>query len=367
MVPKVGATNLSPIGDFCLTLCIYPLIGAYICAKYTVKVIESTLYTANDIHTRCRVRLRRLPKSKPLAVNPSSPISTAASADTPISFLHLPPEIRLHIYRLALGWQAIAQVRTHSSYWGPRPDAWDERQGIRDDADPPSETLRCTVGLGGSGLHQLVIPPSQGCVRYGAISQMICGEGHRFAPGWVHPEEKVFHSDLMRACRVVYDEVLDVLYADNTISLFGAQIARYFCRNASPEGLTRVRCVHVAHVIPSDNWDSSSQRKSVEGAMHLLRGSLPSLRQLDVEVALAYGQPKNPERFWTWLRKDVLGQFRGLEKFVLKVSVYRPFTPRRGGGWEGWTPPCEPLSSWNDDEYQTLKTRATSSDGVVLS
>ncbi|KAI1138285.1 hypothetical protein F5Y05DRAFT_419131 [Hypoxylon sp. FL0543] len=366
MVPKIGETNLSPCGDFCLTLCICPFIGLYYSVKYTFKAIDKALYTASDIHTRCRVKLRRLPKSKPLATaQPSLPPSKPPGAGTPTSFLHLPPEIRLEIYRLALGPRAIAQVRTHSAWWGPRPETWDERQGVRGDADPPSETLRCTVGLGGSGLHQLVAPPAHGCVHYGAVSRLLCGEKCRFAPGRRQPRtQRVVPSDLLRACRAVYAEALDVLYAGTTASLFGAPIARYFCRNASPEGLARLRFVHVAHVLPSDAWDSAAQRRSVEGAMRLLRDALPGLRQLDVEVALAYGQPKDPERFWAWLREDVLGHFRGLERFVLKVSVYTPFTPPRGrgGGWEAWTPPCEPLSSWNDDEYRALKARATSSD-----
>ncbi|KAI1407593.1 hypothetical protein F5Y13DRAFT_195220 [Hypoxylon sp. FL1857] len=362
---RLGDAGLSR-GEICLSYFVfYPAIGVYYCFRCTIKAIEAieaTLDAAARIHNRFRVRFRRLPKSKPLAINPSPKSKTNSASPTPgtpTSFLHLPPEIRLHIYRLALGGQAIAQVRTRSSYWGPRPQAWDQTQGIRDDADEPSEALRCIVGLGGSGLRQLVAPPHHGCVHWGAVSQLVCGEGYHFPPRWVHPEKYVFHSDLMRACRLVYGEVLDVLYADNTISLFGAEIARYFCRNVSPEGLMRVRCVHVAHVIPPDAWDSASQKKSVEGAMRMLRDCLPGLRQLDVEVALAYGQPKDPERFWAWLRDDVLGQFRGLERFVLKVSVYIPFTPQRSRGWEGWTPSYEPLSSWNDDEYRALKTRVT--------
>ncbi|OTA79366.1 hypothetical protein M434DRAFT_18049 [Hypoxylon sp. CO27-5] len=243
MLLKFGETNLSACGGILASMCLYPLVGAYYCIKYTGDAIDAALYTASDIQTRCRVSFRRLPKSKPLAVKPTSLESkeplTSPATGMPTSY--------------------------------------------------------------------------------------------------------------------------------NTISLFGAQIARYFCRNVSPEGLQRVRFVHVAHVIPSDTWDSSSERKNVAGAMRILRDSLPGLRQLDVEVALTYGQPKDPERFWVWLREDVLGQFRGLERFVLKVPVYLPFTPIRSQGWEGWTPLCEPLSSWDDGEYQALKAKATSSDEAVLS
>ncbi|KAI1454572.1 hypothetical protein F4805DRAFT_309746 [Annulohypoxylon moriforme] len=362
MIAKVGSSVSSACTTVCAAACFWPLVGAYYCLKFSFKAAEATIEAGYDVYNRHRVKTRRLPKSKPLATAPPSPqkVTNSLSAGSRASFLHLPPEIRLHIYRLALVGPAIVQVRTHSSFWGPRPADWDSTQGIRDDADAPSETLRCITGLGGSGLHQLVSPPSHGCVRYSAVSQLICGEGHHLVPGWVYPEKMVFPTDLMRSSRVVYGEVLDELYAGNTISLFGADIARYFCRNASPEGLSRVRFVHVAHVVPSDGWDSSSHMKSVCGAMRMLRNSLPSLRQLDVEVALTHGQPKNPGRFWSWLREDVLGQFRGLEQFVLKVSVYKPFRPSRSGGFDGWTPPYEPFSLWDDGEYQLLKDRVTS-------
>ncbi|KAI1209786.1 uncharacterized protein F4807DRAFT_426288 [Annulohypoxylon truncatum] len=364
MVAKVGHSASSACTTVCAAACFWPLVGVYYCIKYSFKAAEATVGAGYDAYNRRRVRTRRLPKSKPLATVSSSSQSTTAPpviGTTRTSFLHLPPEIRLHIYRLALVGPAIIQVRTHSSFWGPRPSTWDPAQGIRDDADAPSEALRRITRLGGSWLHPLVTPPSHGCVRYGAVSQLICGEGRHFVPGWVQPEKTAFPTDLMRSCRVVYGEVLDVLYAGNTISLFGADMARYFCRNASPEGLSRVRFVHVAHVMPSDGWDSSSHMKSVRASMRILRDALPSLRQLDVEVALTYGQPENPDKLWAWLREDVLGQFRDLERFVLKVSVYKHFRPDRPRGHEGWTPPYEPLSSWNDGEYQNLKDRVMSS------
>ncbi|KAI0881410.1 uncharacterized protein GGS22DRAFT_172097 [Annulohypoxylon maeteangense] len=364
MIAKVGSSVSSACTSICVAACFWPLVGAYYCLKFSIKAAESTIEAGYDVYNRRRIRTRRLPKSKPLLATASSSPQTATyppTARARTSFLHLPPEIRLHIYRLALVGPAIVQVRTHSSFWGPRPAGWDSAQGIRDDTDAPSNALRCITGLGGSGLHQLVSPPSHGCVRYHAVSRLICGEGHHMVPGWVQPEKVVFPTDLMRSSRVVYGEVLDMLYASNTISLFGADIARYFCRNASPEGLSRVRFVHVALVMPSHGWDSSSQMKNVRGAMRMLKDALPSLQQLDVEVALTYGQPKNPERFWDWLREDVLGQFRGLERFVLKVSVYKPLRPNRSRGFEGSTPQYEPLSSWDDGEYQVLK------DGALLS
>ncbi|KAI1099689.1 hypothetical protein F4804DRAFT_321219 [Jackrogersella minutella] len=367
-----GRKHKSLCQKACLMACFWPVIGVYYCVKYTCKAASATVKAKQDFSTRRHVKRCRLPKSKPLATASSSsspPETTSSPSRTPTSFLHLPLELRQEIYRLALGPPAIAQIQVSSSFWGPRPSHWGPDQRIRDDADPPGEALRTITGLGGSGLDQLVFPPSHGCVRHGAVSQLICGDRHHFAPRWVHPRTWVCWTDLMRASRSVYVDALDVLYANNTISLFGADIARYFCRNASPEGLARVRFVHVAYVMQSNGWDSSAQRKSVQESMNMLRNSLPNLRQLDIEVALTWSQPKDPRRLWTWLMDHVLGQFRGLEKFVLKVSVYKPLTPQGyyyNGRW-GWMPDLEPLRSWDEDEYQALNFKVTSYNDVVSS
>ncbi|KAI0178513.1 hypothetical protein GGR52DRAFT_578810 [Hypoxylon sp. FL1284] len=330
--------------------CLVPLIGLFFCIKYTVDGLAEVAYAGYKLRQHVRVKTRRLPKSKPLAeVVPLAKSRTSTSEAA--------AKIRLQIYRLALGGPAIAQICTDSSFWGPRPDSWGPAQGIRDDADEPSAALRLIIGLGGSGLRQLVSPPSRGCVVHACVSQLICGDRHHFTPMWVYPEKVVMYTDLMRTCRVVYGDLLDVLYAHNTVSLFGSEIARYFCRNASPEGLSRVRFVHVALTIPSCGWDSWSQRKNIQGTIKMLQCSLRSLRQLDVEVVLTWGQPKDSQRFWTWLRKDVLAQLRGLERFVLKVTCL--FPPPRTSGYLGWTPSCEPLKTWNDGEYRELKDTIT--------
>ncbi|KAI0845486.1 hypothetical protein F5Y00DRAFT_272885 [Daldinia vernicosa] len=356
----------------CFIVVILPCAAVYYCLKFTFRAVEETLdvvYTARQQH---RVKTRKRPKSKPLAVVPSVSKSkskgTPASPPTKTSFLHLPPEIRLMIYRLVLGGPAIMQVRPTYSVRGPRPDAWASRQGIRDDADEPSKALRLTIGLGGSPLRQLVSPPRAGCVVYGCVSQLICGETHYLGLTRYRRDEMVYYTDLMRTSRVVYVEALDLLYAEHTISLFGVEMARYFCRNASPEGMKRVRFAHVALIIPSSSWSSPLHKRSVKDSMKLLRDSLPHLQQLDVEVAVVWGQPKNAGRFWSWLTGDgVLGQFGGLEKFVLKASAYVPFTRRPYGNWAAWTPQYELLESWDDGEYQALKARVTSLDEAVVS
>ncbi|KAI1653088.1 hypothetical protein F4813DRAFT_375808 [Daldinia decipiens] len=352
----------------CFIACILPCAAVYYCIKYTFRAVEETLDAVDSARQRHRIKTRKRPKSKPLAVIPSVSKRTSASAPIKTSFLHLPPEIRLMIYRLVFGGPAIMQVRSTYSMRGPRPETWVSGQGIRDDADEPSKALRLIIGLGGSPLRQLVAPPSVGCVIYGYVSRLICGEKHCFAITRYHDDEAVHYTDLMRTSRAVYGEALDLLYAEHTISLFGVEMARYFCRNASPEGMKRIRFAHVALIIPSSSWDSPSQKKSIKDTMKLLRHSLPHLLQLDIEVAVTWGQPKDTGLFWSWLTDDgVLGQFRGLEKFVLKASAYLPFTMRPRGNCEAWTPQYELLESWDDGEYQALKTRVTSLDEAMAS
>ncbi|KAL7620612.1 hypothetical protein AAE478_009607 [Parahypoxylon ruwenzoriense] len=353
----------------CATVAIgVPLVVCCFGIVKTLEVVYEVGGSALHFYHRCRIKTRRLRKSKPLGVTPPKSHTAARSlTGRGASFLHLPPEIRLHIYLLALKAPAIVQVNGSYPFWGSRPDKWAPAQGIRGDGDQPSWALRAIIGLGGSGLNQVVSPPRHGCVHYGAVSQLICGEGYHSAPGWAKPESTVFYTDLMRSCRIVYGEVLDVLYADNTISLFGLEMVHYFSRNASPEGLLRVRFAHVALVISSASWNSSSQRKEVQETVRTLRSSLVNLRQLDFEVALTWGQPEDPQRFWVWMREEVLGQLWGLETFVLKVSVYRPLRKPQYGGQEAWAPGYELLSSWDDGEYQVLKARVTSSDKVALS
>ncbi|KAI1475612.1 hypothetical protein F4774DRAFT_274331 [Daldinia eschscholtzii] len=346
---------------------VLPCVAVYYCLKYTLHTVEKTLDVVGSARQNYRVRTRKRPKSKPLAVVPSSKGTTpTTTTTTKTSFLHLPLEIRLIIYRLALGGPAIIQVRPTYSIRGPRPETWDPTQGIRSEHDPPSKTLRLTIGLGGSPLRQLVSPPRSGCVVYGCVSQLICGEMYYSMITRFRHHETVFFTDLLRVSRAVYVEALDLLYAEYTISLFGVEMARYFCRNASPEGMARVLYAHVALLFPASTWNSSLQKRSVKETMKLLRDSLPHLRQLDVEVAVTWGQPKHAGQFWSWLTgDDVLGQFRGLEKFVLKASAYMPFARRPYGNWAAWTPEYELLASWDDGEYQALKERVTSSNEIA--
>ncbi|KAI1465310.1 uncharacterized protein F4812DRAFT_438251 [Daldinia caldariorum] len=349
---------------------VLPCAVVYYCVKYSLRAVGKTFSAVDRARQNHRIRTRKRPKSKPLAVVPSkskrtTPI-TGTGTGTKTSFLHLPPEIRLMIYHLALGDAAIIQVRPRYSVRGPRPETWSPMQGIRGEHDPPSETLRRTIGLGGSPARQIVVPPRCGCVGYGARLQLICGETFYSLTSRSQYHDQVFFTDLLRVSRAVYNDGLDLLYANHTISLFGVEMARYFCRNASPEGMARVRCAHVALLIPASTWNSSLHKRNVRESIKLLRSSLPHLQQLDVEVAVTWGQPKDAKRFWSWLvGDDMLGQFRGLDEFVLKASAYIPFARRPRGGTEAWTPEYEILGSWDEGEYQALKERVTNSDEVV--
>ncbi|KAI1077597.1 hypothetical protein F5B20DRAFT_583008 [Whalleya microplaca] len=346
--------KLETVGAIAL---VYPLVAFWISMTFTLKTIDRTFSLVYDARNRYRVKTRRLRKSKPLATVPR--VKSAKSVPgTGTSFLHLPPEIRLEIYRMALGGPKIFQVSSFHSFLGPMPSSWERGQHVRGDDEGSSEVLAEILALGGSALKQLVAPPSHGCVRHSCVSELICGGEHFLRPGWVEPESEVFFTDLMRTCRTVYCEVLDMLYADNTVSLFGVEMVRYFSRNASPEGLRRVRFVHVALIMPSDSWDSARQKKSIEVAVRTLRNCLPSLQQLDVEIVLMWDQPKNPRRLWDWLREDVLGQLGGLERFVLKTAVYMT-SGHLGPNHQQWVPPYERLSSWDDAEYQALKVKVT--------
>ncbi|KAH9903780.1 hypothetical protein F4778DRAFT_781162 [Xylariomycetidae sp. FL2044] len=347
-----------------------------------------------------QVRARHLPKSAPLIHTPEgqpdarsgaangaaigeaadapSTAAAAAAAAGPTSFLHLPFELRLQIYREAGLYAAhgmIVQVSAIQPRWGPRPPHWAPSQHVRNDdanadvdVDGPSEAFRNAVGLGATGYIQHIPLSTRGCVRKGPALQMFCGEQDRVtARRWSGGGPVIAHpTDLMRSCRTAYADVLELLYGSATVSLVGGEMVRFFARNASPEGLARVRYVHLALHVRLDERGrlGRAQRRGAERAVRRLRGALPALRQLDVDVVLTWGQPEAPAALWRWVREDVLGRHLdglGLERFVLSVSVLskEEFRPRRD--YEvteeyrsrGWTW----LSSWDDQKYEELRGR----------
>ncbi|KAI1492713.1 hypothetical protein F5X96DRAFT_667485 [Biscogniauxia mediterranea] len=95
------------------------------------------------------------------------------------------------------------------------------------------------------------------------------------------------------------------------------------CATRAPRAWPAVRYVHLALVVPSSSSSSDNYGKDddddgvvmvvvVEATVCALREeALPALRQLDVEVVMAWGQPRDPGR----LRE------LSLERFLLKVVM----------------------------------------------
>ena len=87
---------------------------------------------------------------------------------------------------------------------------------------------------------------------------------------------------------------------------------------------------------------------------------MADLRELDLEVAVLWDQPACPAQFWRWLTRDVVGQLRGLEKFVMKVSVYRQSAlVKRMRSVDDWIPTTAPLTSYTQEDYVALQQAVT--------
>lgn len=343
-----------------------PLAATYLCVKTVSLALDKAHTAARAAKRRFRARTRRIPRSKPL-VSAERPTTTSDAIGT-TSFLSLPVEIRLRIYQMVLSHEALVQPTLKRPLWGITPPDWQARQRIHAEDAAPSPAMRVIIGLGGSGLRPNPYPPRGGCVRYDAINELFPGDvDMRSYVTQNQRGSRVEHSDLLRTCRVVYAEMLDVLYGGNTVCLFGTEMVWYFIRNASPEGLPRLRFLHIALRMASDAWHTRSQRRAVEGALRMVGEKMPGLRQLHLEVVLTFGQPARPERFWSWLREVVANSFQGLDKFVLKVTVYleekesHPYGDQYTLSWTyyRWMHAIEKLKTWDDEEYAALKAQVT--------
>lgn len=296
---------------------------------------------------------RRLPASEPLL---NTSCGRPAASRGPVTFFDLPPEIRQQIYRLVYLGPRILQPSYGCTLRDALPVCWPPGQHIRTDQDPPSVSLSHIVRLGGSGLKPNPCPPQLGCVRRGPIPDLVIGMGCTRYWRWLDRDgRETFvdcETDLMRTCRLAYGDGLHLMYGECTISLFGVDMVHYFLQNASPEGLRCIRYLHVAVILPIENWSSRRQQKTVVRAFHRLSKTLTSLRQLDVEMAFTPGARSRPiekERIWQWLRSDVFDQFRGLEQFVLKLPVYEEVLNKT----EPF--PIVPGDFWDESEYSILK------------
>ncbi|KAI1500160.1 hypothetical protein F5X99DRAFT_410309 [Biscogniauxia marginata] len=332
--------------------CLVPVLPIYVAGKLGYRAFGATRSAVQRAKIRRRVAHRRLPKSQPLVSALEGP-QHAAPPSKGASFVHLPLEIRQHIYRLVLGDPAVVQVGPLFPTWGRRPQTWSGSQHIRGEEDPPSVDLCHIVHLGAPGSKPRIKQSEDDHV-------LLCGERHACDRRCRDPQ--VSFTNLMRSCRVVYGDMLGLLYSDNTISLLGVDMVHYFLRNASPEGLNRIRYVHVVLIVSSKDWEAPKKKGAVVGAVRALRESLPGLCQLEVEVTLTWGQPRSPKRFGEWLRDHVFGQLRGLDEFVLKIMIYIRKDSRRYGGTRGLPTRWEPLISWDQTEYRALKAKITTPD-----
>lgn len=338
---------IAPLG-----LTVDAIHGTVAAVRGTRRAVSRTM-AAVELHLRARYC--RLPKSEPL-VEPKPGEEPAAVGRSLL--LRLPPELRLRIYQLAFGTDSsLVQPTLHGSLWGQVPDSWRRGQHICSDADPPSEGLRFSIRYGGSGLNQIVGPSHEGCVLVVWSPALICSNVVSDYLERLSDRQRTRYAGLMCSCRAVYADMLDLLYSDTTLCLYNTDMIRFFLRNASPEGLQRVRYSHIALAVPSKRWRVHGQRRNVEKAMAKLRNSLPNLRQVHVEVALKGGRPPDPRGLWVWLR-EVFGVFRGLDAFVLKVSVH-DLSDRD-------QPKYEALTSWDDAEYAALKEAVTRKDESCL-
>lgn len=319
----------------------YPLRGLYLCARHA-KRTPGKLRLAWRQH---RVRSRKIPKRGPIAQNEQQ-TKCMVNATSPASFLHLPLELRLVIYDLALGEPCLVEPHLGKPEWHPRPCHWRPGQRIRDeDEDPGEDELRTVLDVRAFGL---LYAPNYRRRPDGSWERL---SRNRVSWDWFAPP---CYSKLMRTCHAVYDDLLHRLYAENTISLVGAGMVRYFGRNASPEGLGLVRFVHIALSVSYHGWESPEEQKSLEHAIQSLQELFPSLEQLDLDITVVGAHPVKPEEFWEWLCKDLLEQhLANLEKFRLRVTGYvagtrSPCLPRP-------RPWFERLFTWDENDYQALK------------
>ncbi|KAK8083506.1 hypothetical protein PG996_002287 [Apiospora saccharicola] len=319
----------------------YPLRGLYICAKHA----KRTPGKIGVAWRQQRVRNRHIPKRGPIAQKEQQ-TKYAVDASSPASFLHLPLELRLAIYDLALGEPCLVEPHLGKPEWHPRPCHWRPGQRIRDEGEDPSEDeLRTVLKVRAFGL---LYAPNYGRRPDGSWERL---SRERVSWDWFAPPG---YAKLMRTCHAVYDDLLHRLYAENTISLVGAQMVRYFGRNASPEGLGLVRFVHVALTLSYHEWESYEEKKTFERAIQSLQTLFPRLEQLDLDITVVGAHPVKAEEFWEWLCKDVLEcHLANLQKFRLRVTGYAPGTrspclPRR-------RPWFERLFTWNEKEYRALK------------
>lgn len=335
--------------------------GPYVALKKLSKIPRFV----DDKSRSFQFRHGRLPKSRPISEESVEVAGHGSSNASRISILSLPIEIRRHIYDLAIPANKVYQPVPGRpkyplfEYHGPQPPHWPPHQHIRSDEDPPSQALGTILRLGGSYLDPTPAPKRQGCVRYSCFSRLICGDmWMELAPA--EPAETCFLTDVMRSSRGIYRDMLHHFYARNLFSFFGPESLLCFVRNASPEGVRSIRYANLAIPLQSEEWQSKRSKALVTKAFGVLQEQFKSLEQLDVEVAILWSQPAEPQLMATWLRDDVFGQLHGLQNLVVKASVFTERVSQSSEEPDAYRPPVmEELSSWTESLYASVKRAAT--------
>lgn len=217
--------------------------------------------------------------------------------------LRLPSELRLRVYELALQTGTNANGRSgcvlqlgvglrgmYLVRCAPYPSSWHAFQHVRSDDDSPSKTLPYILALGGSAKDPFVAPPNRGCVHYGRNESLICGDMSG-SLGWQnanHGEAFCRFTSLICVCRTFYCEVLRILYAQNTISFFGADMVPFFIRSVGADGLAMVRNVHLALHLEATRWIDVRKKQKVLKMVQGLKKRFVGLKQLDVEVIFTW-------------------------------------------------------------------------------
>jgi hypothetical protein len=287
---------------------------------------------------------------------PLSPPSPTLSDD-----LHrLPPELRLQIYGYLFPQHYVVQpeidngrLRVRFGLLASKPTTPNTASFIRNDADPPSNTLRLTLEDGGSFLHQ-TSPQLPSTKR--TAGRLICGDGEAW---YINQCPKFFGggawTSLLRTSKLVHREVVDILYGTHTFSFFGPEMLQVFLDQASFEGLRSVRHVHLAVPLPRRESSMESVLDNVAQTMRRVELEMTALQHLDVEFMAYEGPPHDTTTLWRRVRQ-IFGQLRlhSLEDFALKISV--PRKDARSEKAVSREMAFEALCAWDDGEYERLRT-----------
>lgn len=348
---------------------IHPLIPLLVVIAIPLAMCDYAKELSVSFWLELQLRYRRVSKS--------TRSKRDARVDQRSPLLRLPLELRLQIYHLAIQRRdryskggsrlllpCIGSRRMHLVAYVPYPASWPPQQHIRTDAAPPSRKAAMLIGLGASARDPIKIPSGEsGDIRYMRPYVFCIDRGVEFMDVWKHRDEPYCDiTQLLRVCQTTYWDILPMLYSDNTMSLFGAEMVRYFARNIGQDGLEFVENVQLVLRLDPAKWMEPKSKRKVTEAIGYLMQHYVSLRQLDVEIVIAWTQPAEPENLWKWLMHDAFSKVRGLENFVLKIQVLKPFS---GSHWvrrlsDQWIPPSEPLECVCDqDEYQSMRRAAT--------